>query len=511
VNQEISRLAFAFELVLGFVVASQGQPASPKPVQQPIITYETLQERARALAAKPFHPDPAPELPEALKKLNYDTYNAIRFRAQEGPWASNGLQFGVQLFHRGYLYQDAVRIHLLKTNQVKDFPFSPRQFDYGTNQYNKNLTQDLQFAGLRILYSPTQGAKKDEVTAFLGASYFRPVGLHQRYGGSARAVAVDTAEPSGEEFPRFTEFWLEQPTAAAKSIELYALLDGPSLAGAGRFVIRPGEMTKVEVDLNFFMRKEVKKIGLAPLTSMFWFGKERTRFIPDFRPEVHDSDGLLIAGEAGQWFWRPLLNPPRAHHVSHFPVAGLRGFGLMQRERNFCGYEDLAARYELRPSLWVEPSRLWPGGVIELVEIPTSSEYNDNIVSYWLPPQKAAAGQQFHITYNLSALRTEPTPANLLRVASTRLNPERDKVPPRFIVDFSGECASSSTDPINADVQTSKGELRNVVTQTNEATGGWRVFFDLAGITSDPAELRLSLKTKNQTISETWVYHYQKP
>jgi glucans biosynthesis protein len=296
-------------------------------------------------------------------------------------------------------------------------------------------------------------------------------------------------------------------------MQFYALLDSPSVAGAFRFVLKPGEITFVDVEGSLFVRKEGKKLGLAALTSMCLFGKNKTRFIPDFRPEAHDSDGLLIQTAAGEWEWRPLVNPPKEHRITRFAADDVAGFGLMQRERDYRSYHDLVSRFELRPSLWVKPLNKWGPGTIELVEIPTPSEWNDNMVAYWVPKQKIAAGQELRWSYTISARLDEPERPPLLRVEGTRITPEHDKLPTRFVVDFTGtpvpELATNAT--LEAKVQTSKGEIRNLVAEPNEVTGGWRAFFDLVGVSSEPAELRMTLQASGRVLSETWVYHYQNP
>ena len=473
------------------------------------FSFDTVRERARALAAKDYRAEPR-KLPDFLKNLNYDGYLHIRYRPETGPWMKDHLPFTLQFFHPGYLYQDPVRVQLIEQGRVHDFPFSPSQFDYQTNRFPAPVPEDLSFAGLRVLCPLNSPGKQDEVATFVGASYFRLLGAQQRYGISARALAIDTAEPSGEEFPRFTEFWVTRPTAAANTIELLALLDGPREAGAWRFVLKPGKATVAEVEASLFLRKDVRKVGLACMASMFLAGENRTRFVPDFRPEVHDSDGLLVHTGTGEWLWRPLVNPPRDAHVSHFEMDALQGFGLAQRDRDFHHYEDLGARYELRPTLWVQPQTTSGAGTVELVEIPSPNEWNDNIVAYWVPKQKPAAGQEFRWKYSLSALAGDPQRAPLLAVLSTLIEPPHDKKPPRFVIDFVGETVPPlpANGPLTAQVKASRGEIQNLVVQKNDVTGGWRVFFDLVAGSGEEVALRLFLQHAERVLSETWVYYW---
>lgn len=472
--------------------------------------YATLREKARGLVQADYKPD-ALELPDFLKKMSYDDFQCIHFRPEEGPWQAEGHRFSFQFFHEGFIYHEPVHIHLVEQGQVSEFPFSPKEFDYGRNHFPQPLPADLGFAGLRVLYPLNSPGKQDEVASFLGASYFRVIGGRQRYGASVRGLALDTAEPSGEEFPRFTDFWIEKPAASDAAVKIYALLNSPSVAGAYRFTIQPADRTRVEVESSLFFRKIPKKIGIAPLTSMFLMGENRTRYLADFRPEVHDSDGLLIQTNAEQCLWRALTNPEKEHVVSQFPGSTPTGFGLLQRDRRFGHYQDLAGRYELRPSLWVQPQGSWGAGAVELVEIPSPNEFNDNIVAYWVPQEKPTRGQEVHCAYNLFACLDEPETGKLWRVDATRITPEHDKTPPRFVIDFN--CKGVPALPADARVETSvsasHGKVQNVVTEKNEVTGGWRTFFDLAGAGKEPAELGLVLHLGNQVLSENWVYRYQ--
>jgi glucans biosynthesis protein len=478
----------------------------------PGLSFLTVRELARALATRDFHPVQNDDLPEAMKKLTYDEYQSIRFRPEHSLWNEEKLRFKVQFFSRGYLFQDPVKIHLIENGRVSDVAFSPAQFDYDTNRVPKDLSPSLQFAGFRLLYPLNSPQKMDEAAEFLGASYFRVLGGHQRYGASIRGLAINTADPAGEEFPRFTEFWLEKPPPLASGIRVFALMDSPSVAGAYCFVIQPGTTTLVEVEASLFFRKSPKKIGLAPLGSVFLEGQNSTRPVPDYRPQVHDSDGLLIETGDSNWVWRPLVNPAKTHRLSEFPVTDLKGFGLMQRDREFDDYDDLGSRFELRPSYWVEPTGHWVPGTVELLEIPTPNDWNDNIVAYWTPRDIPAAGQELHLTYRLSALLGVPDQNVLLNVQSTRIRPETDGSPPRFVIDYKGTPPHpvDLKSPASVNVHASQGQVQNLVVQTNDGSGGWQVFFDLAGAGDNRTQLRLRLQPGEEPVGETWIYDYQK-
>lgn len=500
-------------MTVGIGLADQPGPGAVPANAPAPFSFDTVRERARALAAKPYQADTKPQLPGFLANLTYDQYEDIRFRPESAPWWNEGLRFDIMFFPRGYLYKAPVRFHLLETNQVRDVVFSPEQFDYGKNRFPRPVPPGLGYAGFRVVYRIKKHEKWNEVASFLGASYFRLVGLHQRYGASARGLAINTAEPSGEEFPRFTEFWIRKPGQFQNYLEIFGLLDSPSGAGAYRFILKPGNATVAEIEASLFLRQEPAKLGLAPLTSMYLFGQNRTRRFPDFRPQVHDSDGLLIQSRSGGWLWRPLINPERKFHLTDFPEQDLPGFGLLQRDRDFRDYQDLQTHYELHPSLWVQPRNNWGSGVVQLVEIPSSREYDDNITVYWIPAQKPAVGQELHWSYTLSALSVDPDNSLLLRVHDTLIRPEHDDKPPLFVVDFTGGSLPSlpANAPLEPKVQSSAGQVRNLVLEKNPEIGGWRLFFDLAGAGDGPVQLRASLQSGNKVLSETWVYRYQKP
>jgi glucans biosynthesis protein len=353
---------------------------------------------------------------------------------------------------------------------------------------------------------------KDEVVVFQGASYFRAVGKGQVYGLSARGLAIDTALPSGEEFPQFTEFWIERPKAAAKEITLYALLDSPRATGAYRFVVKPGVETTVDVKARLFLRENVSKLGIAPLTSMFYSGENQRSATEDYRPEVHDSDGLSIQSGTGEWIWRPLVNPKRLL-VTSFAVTNPQGFGLMQRDRRFANYEDLEANYQRRPSAWVEPKGNWGTGRIELVQIPTPDETNDNIVAYWVPDAPPRAGTPMDIEYKLSWQNESETHPPLSWVTQTRrghgyVRKADDSI--ALFADFEGPALKKL--PANANVEATvsvdaNAKLLELTAYPNRITGGWRAAVRIQRLDDKkPVELRGYLHSGSTTLSETWSY-----
>src|SRR6187455_2339019 len=373
--------------------------------------------RASSLATRPYKAA-AVTLPTQLRELDYDAYRDIRYRPEKALWRAEKLPFELMFFHQGRTVPEPVRINVIEPAGERVVPFDPALFDYGKNKFAPQTLRGIGFNGFRVHYAINKPGYKDEVVVFQGASYFRAVGKGQSYGLSARGLAVDTAGPSGEEFPRFVEFWIERPRPSATSLTIYALLDSRRVAGAYRFVLTPGPETTMQVTARLYLREAIGKLGLAPLTSMFTFGENQPGH-DDYRPEVHDSDGLSIQGADGEWIWRPLVNPKRLL-VTSFQLANPRGFGLMQRDRSPASYEDPEALYERRPSAWVEPVGSWGVGRVELVQIPTPDETNDNIVAYWVPQTAPVPGKALDFAYRLRWQSAGTLPTDKAWVVQTR-------------------------------------------------------------------------------------------
>jgi periplasmic glucans biosynthesis protein len=473
-----------------------------------IFNFEDVIAKAQALAKQDYQEQH--KVPDWLLKISYDQWRDIRFRPEDALWRDRKLPFEVQFFHPGFLYDRTVDIAVVDADGVHAVPFSPSLFDYGKNEFASKVPQDLGFAGFRLHYPIKKKTYRDEVIVFLGATYFRAVGRDEGFGLSARGLAVDTAEPSGEEFPYFKQFWLVRPTAHANAMTLYALLDSRSVTGAYQFVVYPGEQTRVDVDCHLFMRRQVKKLGIGALTSMFFFGENSARSFDDFRPEVHDSDGLLIQHGTGEWLWRPLDNP-RTLHVSQFDAPALEGFGLLQRDRDFDHYQDLETRREQRPSAWVTPRKKWADGHVELVEIPTDKDVNDNIVAYFVPNEMPTPNNPAFYSYSIYWYGTDPDRPPGARVTATRRDHPDDNVY-RFIVDFDGKKLDAiPKDTVLRAVVTVAGgsdaaEILHQHVLKNPVTGGWRLMFTARTKTGDPVELRAYLDKGGDTLTETWSY-----
>jgi glucans biosynthesis protein len=476
-----------------------------------------LRQRARELSKQEYEKRSADDLPRWLAELDFDGYRRIQFRPQATLWSGDALPFQLRFAHRGYLYRQRMPIQLVgETGSVAEARFGPAQFEYGFPLPDV-VPDDLGYSGFAVLLPGPRTGTWNEIASFLGASYFRVTGEGQLYGASARGLAIDTASASGEEFPEFVEMWVQRPRPDARELELFALLDSPSTTGAYRFVLTPGPETLVDVEAWLNPRRAIAKLGLAPLTSMFLYGEERLRSFHDFRPEVHDSDGVLVAEADGGWLWRPLVNPEGEHRVSRVPLDDPQGFGLLQRDRSFASYQDLEARYERRTSYWVTPHAGFGAGALELVEVPSDAEHNDNVVVYWTPEHAPAAGEELALHYTLSAFLDDPERSPLARVRATRVRPpdEKSDAPVLFVLDFEaaedGAGSESGDEPgaLVADVHASTGELGNVTLQPNEPAGGLRLAFELAGAGRELVELRATLRRADAAVSETWLYRWQ--
>jgi glucans biosynthesis protein len=467
--------------------------------------------RAARLAETPYQKPGAP-LPRALKALDYDQFRDIRFRPERAMWRGTKLPFELMFFHRGFFYEQPVRIHEITAEGVQEVAFDSDAFDYGRNRLDRNELRGLGFAGFRVHFPVNTPTYRDEVLVFLGASYFRGLGRGQRFGLSARALAIDTAEATGEEFPRFVEFWIERPAPAARELVIHALLDSPRATGAYRFVLRPGATTVLDVDARLYLRKNVAKLALAPLTSMFYFGANQRAGREDYRPRVHDSDGLSIRSATNEWIWRPLVNPRRLL-VTSFALSDPAGFGLMQRERNFAQYQDLEARYDLRPSAWIQPRGPWGPGRVELVQLPVPDETNDNIVAYWVPDGQPRPREPFAFGYRVLWQKEREMRPPVGWVADTRRGRgyvKSDDGTVELHVDFEGPTLTRM--PWNATVETTSwadgnAEVLERRTQRNEVTGGWRFVMRFRRLDrGKPVELRAHLHRGSEVLSETWSY-----
>ena len=499
-------------------VAAQATDAG---VATSAFDFAWLKGKARWSANRPYTAAVAP-LPAALAKLGYDQFQSIRFRPDHSLWEADGLDFRLQFFHVGRGFMDPVRLFEVIDGGAREIVYDPGQFDFGESGIDpESMRGKPGFAGFRVQFVTDW---KADIAAFLGASYFRAVGEDTRqYGLSARALAVDTVVADrSEEFPRFTAFWFERPAKGAGTLTLYALMDSPSVAGALRMKLSPGGTQIMDIDAAFYPRKRIEQLGIAPLTSMYFYGENDRREAYDWRPEIHDSDGLSLWTGTGEWIWRPLTNPSQLRVNSYFD-KNPRGFGLLQRDRNFDHYQDDGVYYDRRPSLWVEPLDAgggWGPGAVQLVEIPTVDETFDNIVAFWNPERKPAAGEELLFSYRLYWGTKMPYGPPLAHTIATRtglggtIGQKRSYYSWHFAVDFAGGelGALAPNAPVEAVVTTSRGSVELVTAHYVPEFKGYRALFDIRPDERvDPIDLRLFLRIRGHALTETWIYQWTPP
>jgi glucans biosynthesis protein len=465
-----------------------------------------LIERARAMAARRYRPRPT--VPQDWQDLSYDMYRQIWFRTADALWSGTDLPYEVDFFHPGLYFPRAVQIHTVADGQAQRIPFDYALFDHTDNV--PELTQDdsMGFSGFRLRTELDQPGIRNEFCVFQGASYFRAIGHGQIYGLSARGLALKTGDPMGEEFPDFTDFYLETPEPGQRNIVVHALLDSPSVTGAYRFDILPGEDCVMEVEATLFARESLGHLGLAPLTSMFMFDETNRARFDDFRSAVHDSDGLMIANGAGEMLWRPLANP-RNLQFSAFQDENPRGFGLMQRARRQSDFGDLEALYHRRPGLWVEPRGDWGRGSVLLVEIPTDKEIYDNIVAYWRPQGTYEQGARIDLAYRLTwGVRAPAEP--VARAINTRIGGTGDGQPSQVIaIDFEAHPDfDGGPENLTRHLWASAGTVSEGILQHNPETGGLRLSFRFDPGEAPMVEFRAQLRRDEKLASEVWLYRW---
>lgn len=502
------------------LVAAAAAPCPLKFLGKPkAFDYAWLKGSARQLAEQPYRASEN-HIPDELKHLNWDQYQAINYRADHALWATDKLRFQARFFHLGLFFKSPVQIFELRNGQAQELAYDPAMFEYGKSGVKgTKLPKDLGFAGFRVNFHTDLTR---DISAFLGASYFRAVGADWQYGLSARGLAIDCGMARPEEFPNFVSYWLERPARDSNSLVVYALLDSPSVAGAYRFEIHPAATLSMDVDVALYPRKAIERLGIAPLTSMFQFGENDRRVAAsnDWRPEIHDSDGLSLLRGNGEWIWRPLVNPAQLRFNS-YQDDNPRGFGLLQRDRNFDHYQDDGVFYDRRPSVWVEPRAGWGKGAVQLVEIPTIDETFDNIVCFWNPEDKPQPGKEHLYAYRLHWGSKMPVVPPLATVVATRtgmggvVGQKRTYYSWRFAVDFAGGDLKllgrdASLKPV---ISASRGTIQISSVRPLDDIQGYRVMFDLKPDDDSvaPIDLRVYLSDDGAAMSETWLYQWTPP
>ncbi|MDP9082230.1 MAG: glucan biosynthesis protein [Pseudomonadota bacterium] len=490
-------------VVVGTDAHGASMPVLGKPASYP-FTYEALQQDAERRAAKPYAPQ-RNSLTAVFDKLSPEQYRSIHFNPDAGIWRTEKLPFRLELLRAGYNLPTSVMVSTVQAGVAQDVIPTPAMFQMAAALPAQLGKVSLPLSGFRIRTRINSQKIWDEFLVFQGASYFRAVAQNLLYGLSARGLAVNTADPSGEEFPVFTHFWLEQPVAKSTSIIIYALLESESTTGAYRFTVRPGVETLTDVDLILYPRAEMRVTGIAPLTSMFLFDETNRGRLDDYRPEVHDSDGLQIATKSGEQIFRPLANP-RKLQVSSFTNQQPKGFGLVQRSRQQSDFQDFDAQYERRPSAWVEPQGDWGPGAVELVEIPSGRESNDNIVAFWRTAQALMPGHPAHFAYRITWSAEPSLPKSLGKTVATRSGASLDGKRRVFLLDFVG--AGEKVDGLRLDLGASSGKVSNATLMSNNSLHGLRASFEIDPGNAELIELRLRIMRGDRPVTETWLYRW---
>ena len=489
-----------------------GKLAEPPPAPPPAaadgyaFSFDTLLEDAKRRAQKPYSPLRS-TLPAGLDKLSPGQYRSVHVNPDAGIWRLDDVPFRLELLRTGYNLQSvAVTISTVENGMAQDLAATPAMFDMGPSSLPQQGNKvSVPLSGFRVRSQINSKKVWDEFLVFQGASYFRAVAQHLLYGLSARGLAINTAEPSGEEFPAFTHFWVERPDPRAKTIVIYALLESGSATGAYRFTVQPGVETVMDVELTGFPRAEMRVVGIAPLTSMFLFDETNRGRLDDYRREVHDSDGLMIESNSGEQIFRQLANPIQLQ-LSSFTTQPPKGFGLVQRSREQSDFQDFENQYERRPSAWIEPKGDWGPGGVELVEIPSGRESNDNIVVFWRPLHGLTPNNPAHFEYRITWLAEPALPKGMGKVVATRSGASLDGKRRVFILDFVG--AGERIDGLRLDLAASRGKISNATLMSNGSVHGLRASFEIDPNGADLIELRLHIMRGDTPVTETWLYRW---
>jgi glucans biosynthesis protein len=478
------------------------------------MSLDTVAQEAQALAEK--SPRKHKPLPAELKSLTYDQYRHIRFRPSEALWWNADSPFRVEFFHPGNLYDQQIQIYEVSATHMQEIPFLEDAFDYGESGYDPGFFNAPDgYSGIRVKYPLNDPKVYDELIVFQGASYFRALGEGQYYGLSLRGIAMNTLGEK-EDFPRFTKIWLHKPTSSSKHLTVFALLEGDKVTGAYQFDIHPKGVTEIKVQARLYFREGgANEVGIAPLTSMFAFGENTLHpVVNDWRPEVHDSDGLLIHANS-EWDWFPLDNP-EDRNIRRVPKTKLHGFGLLQRDRDFHNYKDLEARYERRPTAWIEPVGKWPPGEIVLYTFATDSEATDNVIAYWKPDLQETDSGSVNFSYTVTMQTKDPV-HELAKVLETRMGQRTlDANATTIVIEFSRpeSLGQDEIGSLNVGFDYGAADLiEDPIIQYSAPDDRIRVFANFrtpAGSQLDaPYSMSAQLLRDGHQVSERWNYTWK--
>jgi glucans biosynthesis protein len=481
------------------------------------FSFETLKAWAHMAAMDSYRPAEVVR-PDVLEKIDYDAYQQLKFRPEKSLRLGSEPGVPIQLFHLGHYFREPARVFIVGGGAAREVQYKTGLFESPPDHPARALPDNVGFAGFRVMSADL----KTDWLSFLGASYFRTSGPYNQYGLSARGLAIDTGLPTPEEFPRFTKFWLEAGEPGGTRLTIYALLESPSVSGAYR--IRTERLTDsrdihrivMEIECELIARKDIQRLGVAPFSSMFWYGEHSRKLAADWRPEIHDSDGVAIWTGAGERIWRPLNNPRRVT-TNAFVDRDIRGFGLLQRDRDFDHYLDDGVFYERRPSVWVEPLDPWGPGALHLLEIPTNDEVHDNIAVYWSPDEPFRVGETRRYRYRLTWLDDIAFPDTVARATGMwtgmggRPGQKRPEGVRKFVIDWQGPVLAGLGRDAGVELVAtlSRGTVTNAYAYPVVGQGErWRALFDVSAAGAEPVDMRAFLRRGELPLTETWMYQY---
>jgi len=501
--------------------AMTGVPlAAPAPLEP--FDFESFTARMRAMAAQPYAP---PALIESAfyANLDYDGYRRVQFDTSKARWLGDAHDYQIHAFPPGWLFKETIGLAEIVDGKANPIAFGSNDFSFYFDAERQDEARAAEFpgiAGFRINYPLNRPDAMDELVSFLGASYFRALGRDNIYGTSARGLVINSWREGAEEFPRFSEFYIEKPSDAGP-LTLYAALESPSVTGAYRFILTPAsdarQETVIAVTARLFFRKDIAELGIAPLTSMFLFAETNRAGFDDFRPQVHDSNGLLVQPSVGLPMWRPLNNASSLGNT-YLHDANLRAYGLYQRDRDFETYQDAGAHYERRPSVRIEPVGDWGEGSVRLIEIPSKTEADDNIVAFWIPAAPVTAGSAHEYDYRLIWGDLPPQPgASLAYIAQTRVGRggisgvENAASLRKFVVDYAGGDLATLPESTKFEIAASAsgGSIVSSTFSRIPANGLWRLVLDVDSTGASLVELKADIRANGQPLAETWLYQWR--
>ncbi len=459
---------------------------------------------ARELAKHPFKPISS-DIPDPFKSLSYDQYYDIALKGEARVWSEESVGFVLEPLHRGFQYNNPIQLNLVADNKAYRLIYDTKLFDFGKLKPAANLG-DIGFSGFRIL-APQGGQGLGEIASFQGANFFRAQAEGQVSGLLARALALKIGDPKGEETPVFRSIWIEKPSLVAATLVVHALIDSDSVAGAFQFTIRPGEATIMDTECTLFPRTTIDNFGLATMSATHLLGFMDHKKFNDYRPNVSEVCGLQMLTGAEEWVWRPVTNPGTLQ-ISSFSDNKPRGFGCILRDRDFEDYDDEDNHWEKRPSLWIEPLGDWTEGVVQLIEIPSQSDVNDNILCFWRPKDPLKAGTEVSFAYRQFWCWDPPQRPDLARATHSHSGENGKRQ--RFFVEFTGDILGNAdlTNAITLTLTAGTGSITMKKTFADPDRKTFRVLFELDPSNADSSELRLLLQANGKSVSETWLYRW---